>query len=419
MAVLKENFPKNLRLPIILAFSLILVLIVPKIHFSVADELLPNFILIYDQPWLYQNRNILNLEYRQELLSDLSAANCKYVVVFIGYWDATDPTNPLILPTIGYPSGPQNYVRTPAFYQELITQLHDINIQVLCWLEDGIGEMDISPSNTQQKIIPKILDAVNIGFDGFADDLENWLGKTGNIQTDLDTQIVYLEAITDALHAIGKLHCPFTAMDWTQYLNPRLDNVDYNLQMFYGSRTVLQDSQVDLFWQEEFGQLNRDTPPASPVIIGLMIHSGNNPPYDTMSGQLAKIDQLLADYPHPQLYGFFIWIYEYMNDEDWTSWNSWVNTLPDKGIIPTTTSGPTPPESPTPSLSPTATSKPTSTPTVSPSQSPTSSPAPDPSPAHSTPLAPEESPTVIHIIAGIIGTLAVIAIGWLLLRRKR
>jgi len=147
---LKEKYHKNRSLLAILAFSLLLVLIVPKIHFSAADdELLPNFVLIYDQPWLYQNASILDLGHRQELLSDLSTANCKYVVVFIGYWDATDPTNPLIYPTSGAASGAQNYVRAPTFYQDLITQLHGIGIQVLCWIEDGVGEMDINPSNTQ------------------------------------------------------------------------------------------------------------------------------------------------------------------------------------------------------------------------------------------------------------------------------
>ncbi len=374
MVALKGKLYKSRKLLAILAFSLILILLVPRIHFSAADEKSPNFVLIYDQPWLYQNRNILDIEYRQELLGNLSAANCKYVVVFIGYWDATDPTNPLIYPKSGAQSGAQNYVRTPEFYQELITQLHNINIQVLCWLEDGIGEMDISPSNTQHKIIPKILEAVNIGFDGFADDVENWQGKTGNTQTDLDTQIVYLEPITDALHAIGKIHCPFTGQDWTQYLNPRLDNVDYNLQMFYGAHTVLQDSQVDLFWQDEFGQLGRDTPPASPVIIGLMIYSGNAAPYNTMSGQIQKLNQLLEDYPHPQLYGFFIWIYEYMDEEDWAAWDSWVNTLPDKGIPPSSSPTPPPSASPTPLPSPTPKSTPTPTPTISPSQSPTPTP---------------------------------------------
>jgi hypothetical protein len=406
---------KRRKLLTILSFSLILVLMVPTVHFSVADATPPNFVLIYDQPWLYQKRNILDVEYRQKLLSDLSAANCKYAVVFIGYWDATNPASPQIYPTSGVQSGPQNYVRNPAFYQELITQLHNINIQVLCWLEDGIGEMDISPLNTQQNIVPKILDAVNIGFDGFADDMESWQGMTGNMTADLNTKIVYLESITDALHAIGKIHCPFTAHDWTQYLNPRLNNVDYNLQMFYGAHTVLQDSRVSAFWQEEFGQLGRDTPPASPVIIGLMIHNGNNPPYDTMAGQIEKLNQLIKDYPHPQLHGFFIWLYEYMNDDDWAAWNGWVPTLSDKGIPP---SAPLPSQSPSPSSTPTPTTSPTANPTPTPTPTPYQSPTESPSQTPNTPLDQKGSPTTIYV-AIITIAFAAIAIAGLLLRRKR
>jgi hypothetical protein len=195
----RNKFYKNKNL-VILAFSLILVLIVPKIHFSVADEILPNFVLIYDQPWLYQNTNILNIEHRQNLLNDLSIANCKYVVVFIGYWNATDPANPLISPTPGAPSGPQNYVRTPTFYQELITQLRQIGIQVFCWIEDGVGLMDISPAN-RPNIFSAILEAVNTGFDGFTDDIENWVGRSDGStatlrQANSDAQIDYLNNLT-------------------------------------------------------------------------------------------------------------------------------------------------------------------------------------------------------------------------------
>ena len=298
----KNEFYKNKKLLVILAFSLILVLIVPKIHFSVADEILPNFVLIYDQPWLYQNTNILNIEHRQNLLNDLSIANCKYVVVFIGYWNATDPANPLISPTPGAPSGPQNYVRTPTFYQELIAQLRQIGIQVFCWIEDGVGLMDISPAN-RPNIFSAILEAVNTGFDGFTDDIENWVGRSDGStatlrQANYDAQIDYLNNLTTVLHDNGKLNAPTIGFDWEQYINQRLQ-VDYILSMFYSSRTTLADPQCDAYWQENLGiYAGNNASSASPLIVGLFIHETNNPPpYNTMAGMLAKVDTLLATYP--------------------------------------------------------------------------------------------------------------------------
>jgi hypothetical protein len=413
MEILHRNkFYKNQRLLLLLAFSLILVLIVPKIHFSVADEVLPNFVLIYDQPWLYQNTNILDVGHRQKLISDLSTANCKYAVVFIGYWDATDPTNPLISPTLGALSGPQNYVRTPIFYQELIAQLHEIGIKVFCWIEDGVGLMDISPAN-RPNIFHAIFEAVNIGFDGFTDDVENWVGHSDGStailrQADYDVQIDYLNNVTTVLHDNGKLHAPAVGFDWEQYVNQRL-HVDFILSMFYSDRTTLADSQCDIYWRENLGIYGNVS--ASPLVVGLFMHKENNPaPYDTMAGMLVKVDSLLDTYPHPMLYGFFIWIYEYMDDADWTSWNSWVSTLPGKDIPPTAQASPFP--SPTQSPTPTPTPTPTAEAVTSPAPTPTLTASP--SSPHS-----EEMPAVIYIVIGIIAAVVGFTVIAILLRMRK
>lgn len=80
--------------------------------------------------------------------------------------------------------------------------------------------------------------------------------------------------------------------------------------------------------------------------------------------------------------------------------------------------------SPTPTPSPTAASTSTPTPTVSPHQSPTSSPSPapspeSPSPTPSTPLSPEESPTTMYIVAGIIGAVVAVAVATILLKKRK
>jgi len=75
----------------------------------------------------------------------------------------------------------------------------------------------------------------------------------------------------------------------------------------------------------------------------------------------------------------------------------------------------------TPAPSPDPTSSPAPTPTVSPSPSPRASPSPtaSSSPTPSTPLSPEEPTTTLYIAAGIMGAVAAIAIGGLLILRKR
>ena len=314
---------------------------------------LPNFILLQDCPWITATgapatmRNVLNQECREKLLRDLSYCNAKYVVVFGGYWDATDPAHPFVWhPHPITQEITPGLVRTAAYYQEFIAQCHALGIKVLVWLEDGgRGLMDISFANTRDVIIPIVLDVVNIGFDGFSDDVENWAGKksTGNdYQDTIDNsimQIPYFEQITQALWNIGKIHAPATGIDWVQYLNNHLVKVDYMLSMFYSNRTTLADPQCNGYWQEEFGELITGshptvTPPTAPLIIGLFFHINNSTAYDTMAEQIAKLDQLLSTYGHPNLHGFFIWFYETMKPEDWTAWNAWVKTFPSKGIPP-------------------------------------------------------------------------------------
>lgn len=305
---------------------------------------LPNFILLQDQNIWYTGSNkafILDQKYREQLLRDLSHMNIQYVVVFVGFWDATNPS----APTIWHYSPSalvHDWVRTPAYYQEFIAQCHVLGIKVLCWIEDSsVGTMDISPAN-YDNIWVKIKEAIDMGFDGFADDIENWVGKdnsgTGEGTTANNvTQNAFLNDLTQRLHSLPtpKIHAPFTAFDWTQSQNEYL-NVDFIQSMFYTNKTTLADPQCDYFWQEQFGEYSGHTiPPASPLIVGLFFHVNNPPEYDTMTEQIVKLDQLIANYGHPKMYGFFIWYYETMTSQDIVAWNNWIGTMPSKGIPPT------------------------------------------------------------------------------------
>ena len=120
--------------------------------------------------------------------------------------------------------------------------------------------------------------------------------------------------------------------DWAQNINQYL-HVDYIVSMFYGSVSAFENSQAAYFWQEEFGEYNgHNTPPASPMIIGIMNFYGSSiggTNANPLSWQLVQCSNYLAAYGHPQLAGFCIWVYEYMNVNapDWSAWDNWITTV--------------------------------------------------------------------------------------------
>jgi hypothetical protein len=94
--------------------------------------------------------------------------------------------------------------------------------------------------------------------------------------------------------------------------------------MFYSDVSTLESSQAAVSWQEDFGEYQgHNTPPASPMIMGIMNYYGNQYP---LAWQLEQVDRYLTDYEHPQLVGFCLWLYEYMgtNTDDWNQWNNWI-----------------------------------------------------------------------------------------------
>jgi len=275
----------------------------------------PNAMLIYDQPWLYTNQNILGN--MPKVISDLSRANCKFAIIFVGYYNATDPTHPTVA-----------WVRSAAFYQNVISQLHAIGVKAIAWIEDGGGgTMDIRPANWQN-IYSVILEAMNMGFDGYFDDIEGWVDKTSGVD---QKQIDWLNSLTPVLHNIGKLNMPAVGYDWLQGINNKL-YVDYICTMFYSNRSTFEDPQGPYYWQENFGEYQgNNKPPTSPVIVFIFNAVYNANP---LSWQLNEATKYLGLYGHPNLYGFGIWLYEYMTDADWVVWNEWVKTLPQYGVPP-------------------------------------------------------------------------------------
>ena len=102
--------------------------------------------------------------------------------------------------------------------------------------------------------------------------------------------------------------------------------------MFYSNRSTFEDPQGPYYWQENFGEYQgNNKPPTSPVIVFLFNAVYNKNP---LSWQLNEASKYLGLYGHPNLYGFGIWLYEYMSDADWGVWDEWVKTLAQYGVPP-------------------------------------------------------------------------------------
>lgn len=258
-----------------------------------------NAVWIQDTSWVEMNPNILTTNLTK-VVDDLSQASMKFAFVFGGYWNAD--TSSIV------------YNENDSVFTTVINALHAVNVKVLAWVESD-GEMNLSAAN-RQNLYDQITTCMNKGFDGYNDDIEDWNGT-------LQNYIDYENNCTTVLHGLGKLMTADVALDWQQDTNQYL-HMDYIVSMFYSNVSTLESSQAAVSWQEDFGEYQgHNTPPASPMIMGIMNYYGNQYP---LAWQLEQVDKYLTAYEHPQLVGFCIWLYEYMGThaDDWNQWNNWI-----------------------------------------------------------------------------------------------
>lgn len=259
---------------------------------------------IQNEGWPAMNPNILTTNL-PKVVNDLKNNNINYAFVFVGYWS---------------PPATINYQHPDAYYTNVINALHAAGIKAIAWAEAYNNPMDITAAN-RNNLYNAIIDCMNrCPWDGYNDDIEPpYIGT-------LQDQIDFLNGLTPILHGLGKLNMPDVPYDWEQNINQYL-YVDFIVSMFYGSTSTLESSQAAAFWQEEFGEYQGyNTPPASPLIIGLMNYYGNQYP---LAWQLGEVGKYLSLYGHPNLAGFSIWLYEYMGTtpDDWTQWNYWITRI--------------------------------------------------------------------------------------------
>lgn len=245
-----------------------------------------------------------------KVVSDLKTGGIKYAFVEAGYWNAT--TSEIV------------YEHNDTTFTTIINALHAINVAVLAWVMSN-GAMDISPAN-RQNLYDQIIACMSKGFDGYNDDIEDYNGTLQNWIDYENNCTIVLHSLPDSWTGTNKIMTADVPLDWQQNINMYL-HMDYIVSMFYGIKSTLEDPQAAAFWQEDFGEYNDlDNPPASPMIMGIMNYYGNEYP---LTWQLGQVDKYLADYGHPQLAGFSLWLYEYMgtNPDDWSQWDYWITRV--------------------------------------------------------------------------------------------
>ena len=260
-----------------------------------------NAIWIQDMSWVRMNPNILTKNLTK-IVDDLSHGSVKFAFVFAGYWNSDTST---IM-----------YNENDSVFTAVINALHVVDIRVLAWVEND-GPMNVSEAN-RQSLYGQITTCMNKGFDGYNDDIEDWNGT-------LQNWIDYENNCTAVLHKLSKLMTADVVWDMQQHINQHL-HVDYIVSMFYSNVSTLESPHAATSWQEDFGEdQGHNTPPASPIIMGIMNYYGNK---YSLAWQLEQVDKYLTTYNHPQLAGFCLWLCEYMgtNADDWSQWNNWITT---------------------------------------------------------------------------------------------
>jgi len=281
---------------------------------SVSLQYPQNAVWIVNQDWVYMQPNILDNNLTK-VLNDCSQNKIEYVFLYVGSWEAAYTID---------------YLESNATYAEVIADFHALNITVLAWVEDVDWIPDYHAGNWTH-IDNAYLGVTQRGFDGINDDIERVVD--GENTSDF---INYCNNETVYMHSLGKLFMPDVACDWNQDINPYL-HVDAIVSMFYGDESAFESSQAAAFWQENIGEYGQNTPPASPMILGIMNFDGNKYP---LSWQLEQCSTLMSKYPCAKIEGFSLWLYEYMgtHPDDWSQWNYWITNNATATLSPTPTS---------------------------------------------------------------------------------
>jgi hypothetical protein len=313
-----------------------------------------------------------------EVISSMTSGSVTHAVLALGYWDFK---NGQVTVNAGYDENNHpitGYGHDASFYTNVINQMHAAGLEVIAWMMDGAcyddryGQCNLNPQYLPQ-YLPYVKEMMDMGFDGFCDDIEYWVWTDNGYWTQW---AAWENALTEYLHDGTNFNDgkPRTSAPACGIYNDIADGeagdcvgelltADYNLIMFYVNE--MTDPSVGSLWYPEvLGQYTADPPvappdetaypanpftPLTPVIIVLMIPNGC---YSEINGytvldQLDFYTDLVPQWEVGELAGFGIWVWENMNylpysdpirpnpnaDAYWSAWNTFVTTtLPSYGV---------------------------------------------------------------------------------------
>jgi hypothetical protein len=274
--------------------------------------------------------------------STLKSNAVQYAIILMGYWDMKGST--VEVTDGGQNNGSYNNDHPASFWQNVVTQLHSSGIKAIAMLQDGytynsaFGEMNIGSTYYSQ--YEKIIQAVmNLGYDGFCDDMESWVGGSWSVEVAFENALAsYLHTGSNFNNGLARLATPtFGSYYWYgENTQGTFSGLDYAIVQYYdqvGTSTGVQ------WWDIDFGLgypsqgYAKFTVPC-PIIL-LTTEEGASSPYNTVSGQISWIDNMIQTTAHPQLYSFGFYHYEDLTSADWAAWTPWIETtLPSLGVPP-------------------------------------------------------------------------------------
>jgi hypothetical protein len=297
----------------------------------------PSFVYFADYGGSFGEVLINNLT---GVCNTLKAHAVKYAVALVSYWDweGGAPVLQGDSPNSGYPYC--NKI-TVAQWTSIINQLHNSGILVIASMTDfytyGSGtEMNLA-STYYPQYESAITTVMNLGFDGYCDDIETWVG---GVRADhynfLNNMTVFLHTGSNFANGQPRLSCP-TLGDFDACFEDQYVIADYVLVQYYnyfGTQT---------WWSNPLGYgVGSGYPtyvPKSPIIMLTMVGSKaaslGASGLPSMSTQISDFNSYITSYGHQMLYGFGVFMYEYMSSGDWTPWDPWIaTTLPSMGVPP-------------------------------------------------------------------------------------
>jgi hypothetical protein len=192
---------------------------------------------------------------------------------------------------------------------------YDSRFKIYAWIgsypHDASGQIDLSTSGYRQAMINSVVACAQKGFDGIQDNIEDVTAGTTYAN-----QVTYWNALTTALHGVGK-ECIVYTLPWDWNVNYwSTINADYIAMSMYAFDGT-PDSEADFKYYMDLA-LTKTT---SPCLLS-MIHGGTG---ETIADQLGWIgDQITLHGTYSNLAGFALYEYSGILSSEWAAWDTFI-----------------------------------------------------------------------------------------------